>query len=92
MAEATTRDIPSRRTSRVLTRATKAGEAAERAVVRFCGLARACLATFDAEVVPLQLPDEDYERVVSDSGLRRVIDSAERIGEAVASLHEERAA
>ena len=79
MRKATTRDVPSQVTREQIRRAIDSGTRAARAVDRFHGVARRASAMFGAEVHPLHLADDVFERVVIDSGLRRVDDLALRI-------------
>lgn len=74
MVEATTRDVPTDATRRLIQTAAEAATQADEAVSRFIELARRAVAAFNAETGPLALTDAEYEAVVSESGLRDVLD------------------
>ena len=86
MAKATTRDVPSPVTREQIRRAIDSGTRAARAVDRFHGVARRASTMFSAEVHPLHLADDAFERVVVDSGLREVDELALRIEQAALSI------
>lgn len=70
-------EVPSGATRRLIRLAVEAGTTCEETVRRFRHTALRCRDAFDAEVEGLR--DEDYGRLEDDSGLRSVLDAADRM-------------
>lgn len=68
-----TTDVPSAETRRLIADAIAAAEPAEHHVEQYIEAAKQAVAAFDADVDPLGLRDQAYERVVTDSRLRIVL-------------------
>jgi hypothetical protein len=90
MADATTNEVPSRATRLLIAMAHEEGQRAAQVVAVYLPYAEQAIAAFDAEVNPLDLDDDTYERVERESGLHALLQQATDMEAGLVTLFEDR--
>lgn len=75
-------------TLKLIAAATETAAELAASVEQFAHIARAALGSFDSDLRFTVLPDEDYEALYVESGLRAVLDSADAMASVLSTLED----